>query len=54
MLEYLSKRKVNYNKKIYDGTKPVCVVTPVQFCVRDLELVKEHQIIEKYEEATGT
>lgn len=33
----------------FQGKKPYCVVTPVDFCVKNLTLVKQHRIVEKFE-----
>ncbi|XP_065359539.1 leucine-rich repeat-containing protein 15 [Calliphora vicina] len=51
MTKWLEARKVSYvrpHSPYFKGQKPLCVVTPVEFCVKDLRLVKEHHIEDIY------
>ncbi|XP_001353767.3 insulin-like growth factor-binding protein complex acid labile subunit [Drosophila pseudoobscura] len=50
---WLDKRQVSYarpSSAYYSGRKPLCVVTPVEQCLRDLKAVRAHGVIESYEQ----
>lgn len=49
ILGFLSVRNIDYRRDQYfDGQKPVCVVTRVDFCVRNLTLVKREGIVDLF------
>lgn len=57
MMTFLTTRRVNYRAKgsepYFHGEKPICVVTPTQYCVNDLAVVRQHNIVGIYEAAFG-
>lgn len=54
IFDFISQRKIEYaaaNNPFYTGIRPLCYeppVTPAAGCVRDINLVKEHMVVEKY------
>ncbi|KAH8303045.1 hypothetical protein KR018_007913, partial [Drosophila ironensis] len=49
---WLDSRQVNYarpSSAYFSGKKPLCVVTPMEGCIRSLEEVLSHGIVESYE-----
>lgn len=54
IFQFITKRRVQYNHEqnsFYLGKKPLCYVTPVDFCVRDTSLVQREGVVSKYEAA---
>ncbi|XP_030372171.1 protein artichoke [Scaptodrosophila lebanonensis] len=52
LTSWLDTRKVAYANApnaYFSGQKPLCVVTPVAHCIRDLVAVRAHSIIESYD-----
>lgn len=57
MMQYLTRRQINYrgpgSNPYYEGTKPICVVTPAPMgvCIKDLNRVRAHHIVDIYDDA---
>lgn len=54
IFQFITKRRVAYGVErnpFYMGAKPICYVTPVDFCVRDIALVRREGVVSKYEAA---
>lgn len=53
MINFFILRNIDYRARdspYFDGSRPVCVVTPAKVCVKNLELVKQYHIVELFEE----
>lgn len=55
LVGFFEERKIQYqrNNGYFDGRKPLCVVTPVKFCVRNLKVVQDYGVSEIYEKMVG-
>lgn len=55
ILDWATQHGINYSpyisKKYFDGSRPICVVTQVNVCIKDIEIGKMQHLIEIYEAA---
>lgn len=55
IMDWATQRDINYSpynsKKYFDGSRPICVVTPVNVCVKDIEITNKEHLVEIYEAA---
>lgn len=55
IMDWVTRIGVNYSpyisKKYYNGSRPICVVTKVTVCVKDIEFAKREHLREIYETA---
>lgn len=57
MMQFFTRREISYRgpgpNAYYDGLKPICVVTeaPVGVCVKNLNIVRAHHVVEIYDDA---
>lgn len=55
IMDWATQRGIDYSpyisKKYYDGSRPICVVTEVNVCVKDIDFAKKQRIVEIYEAA---
>lgn len=52
LFAFITSRHIDYRlngNDYYDGSKPLCIVTPADNCVKDIQLVKTYRVVEIYE-----
>lgn len=56
VLGWLDRRHIDYRSKgnpYFEGRRPLCVVTPVNVCIKNIDLVREHQVVAMYDDAVA-
>lgn len=55
IMDWVTLRGINYSpyisKKYFDGSRPICVVTQFNVCVKDVDIAKEQRLVQIYEAA---
>lgn len=54
VLGWLDRRNIDYRSKgnpYFEGRRPLCVVTPVNVCIKNIDLVREHHVVALYDDA---
>lgn len=57
LLSWLDRRNIDYRSKgnpYFEGMQPICVVTAVDVCIKNIDLVREHHIVAIFEDAFAT
>lgn len=52
IMDFVTLKRIKYrqeNNPYYNGEKPLCYVTPVDFCVREMDKIEAEGVVSKYE-----